>query len=443
MVPGTANNFRSWLREHSQLGEQSQFSLSASLRAPSLAVLETEAFPTRKAEEWRYTPLKQLLAQSIEPLTGSSIDTDLLEQLKDSLTTAYRLVFIDGQFSSEHSNKLTDDFPAGLNIQLMAELDPESRQRAEATILTSKLSDDNIFQHITRGLSRAGLFIKLDRDIEIDIPIQIVYLSSTNSGVSCSTPINVVCLEENSRLQIVEQFASLKGTQTVTLPAEYIHLKAGAGLVLYKIGLESEATDHISNTSVQVAREASFKSHQYLLGSRLTRSNMEVHFSGPGGEALLRGIYLGDNSQHLDVRTYLDHAQPHCRSDQHFRGIMSGRSRGVFNGMVLVREQAQLTDARQSNKNLLLSRDARVDTKPQLEIYADDVKCAHGATVGELDPDALFYLQTRGISKPDAALMLTRAFAAVITQEIQIDTLRSQVHNEIAQRLNQIETSHV
>ena len=153
---------------------------------------------------------------------------------------------------------------------------------------------------------------------------------------------------------------------------------------------------------------------------------------------MLRWVYLGDDKQHLDVRTYLDHAHPHCSSDQHFRGILNGHSRGVFNGLVLVRKHAQQTDAQQSNKNLLLSRDARIDTKPQLEIYADDVKCAHGATVGELDSDALFYLQSRGIGKKDATLMLTRAFAAEVTQEINIDSLQAYVQGKIAASLDEM-----
>ena len=189
---------------------------------------------------------------------------------------------------------------------------------------------------------------------------------------------------------------------------------------------------------MRVGGSGVFRSHQYLLGSNLTRSNLEVSFTGPGAEAVLRGVYLGDDNQHLDVRTYLDHAQPHCSSNQHFRGILNGHSRGVFNGLVLVREHAQKTDAQQSNKNLLLSRDARVDTKPQLEIFADDVKCAHGATVGELDSNALFYLQSRGINKKDAALMLTRAFAAEVTQEIDIDSLRNYVQDKISTSLDEI-----
>ncbi len=439
----TVNNFQDWIKDQVHSKAESSFALSAELRKASLAVLNSARFPTRKDEEWRNTPLNELLTRTIGPASEAPVDLPLLEKLKQAIPNAQHLVFVNGVFDSKLSVDLATEIPAGLSVKQMSTLPSESLQRAEASINRSKLTDDNIFQHITRGLSNSGLFIELDQNIEIEQPLQILYLSSSNDSVSISHPLNIIHLGQNSRLKIVQQYASPAGVQAVTIPADTIQLDEGADLELYKIGLESESTDHISNTTVQIARSAVLKAHQYLLGSRLTRSNLEVIFDGPGGEAILRGIYLGDDSQHLDIRTYMDHANPQCRSDQHFRGIMNGQSRGVFNGMVLVRKHAQQTDAQQSNKNLLLSRDARVDTKPQLEIFADDVKCTHGATVGELDDDALFYLQSRGISQADAALMLTRAFSAEITEEIQLESLRDYIQNEITSRLDKIRVDHV
>ncbi|MEA3287337.1 MAG: Fe-S cluster assembly protein SufD [Candidatus Marinimicrobia bacterium] len=439
----TVNNFKNWIQDQVYSDSDQSFTLSSELRQPSLAVLDSGDFPTRKDEEWRNTPLHNLFSRTLEPATKDQVNLPLLEKLKQAVPKALQLVFVNGVFASELSVDLSSEVPAGLKIKLMSTLDPEARQRAEKSIRNAKLTDDNIFHHITLGLSHSGLFIELAGNVEIEKPLHILYLSSANNSASFSNPLHVIRIGQNSRLKIIQQFASTAGVKAVTVPSDIIQLQEGAGLDLVKIGLESEETDHVSNTAVEIAGSAILKAHQYLLGSRLTRSNLEVTFAGPGATADLRGLYLGDGSQHLDIRTYMDHAHPHCRSDQHFRGIMNDNSRGVFNGMVLVREHAQQTDAQQSNKNLLLSRDARVDTKPQLEIFADDVKCTHGATVGELDDDALFYLQSRGISRTDAVLMLTRAFSVEITQDIQIETLRGYVEEEIARRLDRIGSDHV
>ncbi len=437
-----STNFKDCIQDQIHSGDDTDFALSPELRSSSLAILNEGIFPTRKDEEWRYTPLKDILGRKFEFISNDKLNPDLLVEHKKVVPDAQHIVFINGEYSAEFSDDLTQQANAGLAIKLMTDLDPTDRQKAENIIQNSKLSDNSIFQHIALGLSQSGLFIDATNDTEIAKPLHLLFLSSTAGSTSFSNPVNIIHIGQNSSLKIVEQFVSAQDAQAVTIPADYIHLNKGSSLDFYKLGLESEGTDHISNTAVELSESAELNMHQYLLGSRLTRSNSEITFVEPGAQAKLCGIFLGNKSQHLDIRTYMDHAQPNCTSDQSFRGIMNDRSRGVFNGMVLVREHAQNTDAHQSNKNLLLSRDARIDTKPQLEIFADDVKCTHGATIGELDEDALFYLQSRGISKVDAALMLTHAFASEITQEIQIDSLREYVQHKIANRLRHIQTTN-
>ncbi len=432
----SVNKFKDWVLN--QAGAGTEFALSPALRSASLDALQTGIFPTRKDEEWRYTPLKDLYTRQPDAVSTSKVDQRLLERVKGALPDAHHLVFIDGEYSTEYSDGFTIPDANKLTVKLLSDLDQKSRSKAEQTINQAKLSDDNIFQHITRSLSHSGVFIDLGDSVEIEKVLHLLFLSTDSTATTISNPISIVHIGQNSRLSIVQQFASTTDAKVITIPADYIKLEDGAGLDLYKVGLESNETDHISNSAIQVAGSATFTSHLYLLGSRLTRSNTEVSFAGVNSEVVLKGIYLGNKSQHLDIRTYVDHAHPHCLSDQHFRGIMNDQSRGVFNGLVLVREHAQKTDARQSNKNLLLSRDARIDTKPQLEIFADDVKCTHGATVGELDDNALFYLQSRGIGKSDAILMLTRAFAAEITQEIKLAGLREYIEEAIANRLNEV-----
>ena len=435
------NNFSSWVSQ--QVDTDSSFAFSKAVRSPSLAKLAGGIFPTRKDEEWRNTPLGSIFESSPGISGAKGLDIEYVDSLKQAMPSAHTIVFLDGAFSEAYSDNELDLNDSGWNITHLSQLKDSSLKMAEDTILGSHLTDDNIFQHIALGLSQAGLFIEVAKNADCKTPIHILHLSTAGGETTFTNPVNVIRLAENSHLKLVEQYASPGDAGVITVPATYIQLDDGAGLDHYRMGLENPDTQHVSNTSVKVGRSGSFKSHQYLLGSQLTRSNLEVSFSGPGAEAVLRGVYLGDDNQHLDVRTYLDHAHPHCNSDQHFRGILNGHSRGVFNGLVLVREHAQKTDAQQSNKNLLLSRDARIDTKPQLEIFADDVKCAHGATVGELDSDALFYLQSRGIGKKDATLMLTRAFAAEVTQEIDIESLQAYVQKKIATSLDEIVSSSV
>ncbi len=437
----STNNFSEWLNQ--QVAADSLFAFSEAVRLPSLSRLAEGVFPTRKDEEWKYTPLSNLLGSRPDRDTSVGLDLEFIESLKQAMPEAFTIVFINGEFSDSYSDNLTQLENSGLNITHLAQLKGAALQLAEDTILKSTLTDDNIFQHIALGLSQNGLFIEVEKNIESQISLHIVHISTAHGITAFTNPVNIIRLAENSHLDVVEQYASRGEAAVITVPASYIHLDDGAGLDYYRIGIENTKTNHVCNISVKVAGSGSFNSHQYLLGSSLTRSNLEVSFTGAGARAVLRGVYLGDENQHLDIRTFLDHAHPQCSSDQHFRGILNGHSRGVFNGLVLVREHAQQTDAQQTNKNLLLSRDARVDTKPQLEIFADDVKCAHGATVGELDSDALFYLQSRGIGKKDATLMLTRAFAAEVTQEIKIETLQMYVQSKIASTLDEIVTPNV
>ena len=435
------NNFSAWLNQ--QVDTESPFAFSQAVRSPALSKIAGGIFPTRKDEEWKYTPLGLILDSSPASDTTGSLDIEFVHGLKQAMPSAHTIVFLDGDYSEEYSDNPVAHENAGLSITHLSQLEDASLNIAEEIILNSNLTDDNIFQHIALGLSQAGLFINVDKNTDCKTPIHILHISTAHSITAFTNPVNIIRLANNSRLKVVEQFASPGDAAVITVPATYVHLADEAGLEYYKIGIENAETNHVCNTSVSVGVSGSFKSHQYLLGSNLTRSNLEVSFAGPDAEAILRGVYLGDDRQHLDMRTYLDHAHPHCSSDQHFRGILNGHSRGVFNGLVLVRKHAQKTDAQQSNKNLLLSRDARIDAKPQLEIYADDVKCAHGATVGELDSDALFYLQSRGIGKKDATLMLTRAFAAEVTQEINMDSLQTYVQGKIASALDEMVTPSV
>ena len=395
-------------------------------------LLQERQFPTRRDEEWRYTPLKALLEKEITLDPVTDIDSSVLDPLKAILPNALHLVFIDGQFSQTDSDSL-EDLETGLSIDRISTLGDDKESRVNSMVNDAQFTDDNLFQQLALSLSQDGLFIDVAMNVEIEKQIHIINFGS-NDSASLSAPLLFAHLHANSRLTLVQHYVS-NNAAALTVPGEYIRLEEGSGLKQFRIGLESMQTDHIANTHAHVAGSAAYESHQYLFGSKLTRSNTEVTFAGSGADVQLRGLYLGSDDQHLDVRTYVDHVHGNCVSDQHFRGILADRARGVFNGLVMVQKDAQQTNAEQSNKNLLLSRDARVDTKPQLEIYADDVRCAHGATVGELDSDALFYLQSRGIDREEAAQMLIHAFAGEVTQDIDVPELQDYIQNKVHEKL--------
>ncbi len=398
--------------------------------------------PGRKDEEWRYTPLNEVLNRNFGQDNTSDLPVEIVEELKQVLPEAYHLFFLNGLFSNELSDTFKLELPEGLQVRALENMDSEALKSVETSIDKASFTDDAVFREMALNHVSSGLFIQLAEDVEVAKPIHIIHVNSNSETVLISSGLTNIHLGTNSRLTVVQQYVSTDKAQVTSLPLDIIELDQVSHLDLYKIGAESEETDHLSNTAVQMGQSAELTAHQYLLGSRFTRSNLEVAFAGNDAKVNLRGIYLGKDKQHLDIRTYIDHAHPNCSSDQHFRGIMDDHSRGVFNGMVLVRKHAQKTDAQQSNKNLLLSRSARVDTKPQLEIFADDVKCAHGATVGELDETAIFYLRSRGISKADAALMLTRAFAAEITDDIKIDSLKTYIQTAISTQLDKAVPPH-
>ena len=436
----TVLNLKDWLLDQSS-GDGGNTIFSDELRSKAVDTIKAGKFPTRKDEEWRYTPVKELLAKSVstESLT-EDLDT-AIENAKQALPEAWHLVFIDGSLSPDHSDNLKE--LKGLSFSQITDPKATDMVKLESRVSAASWSDDNVFKDLNIGLSRTASQLLVAKDSVISHPVHLLHIRVNSGSVSVATPLVFIDLEANSKITIIEQYLTLPEQSNFNFPLTFMQLGQGSKLVHYKLGMESSRTEHISNTHAQVASDASLTAHQYLLGSNLSRTNTEVILAEPGAEVVLRGIYLGEKKQHLDIRTYIDHAAPHCVSNQHYRGILNDQARGVFNGLVLVQRDAQHTDAQQSNKNLLLSDEARVDSKPQLEIFADDVKCAHGATVGQLDQDALFYLQSRAISKNDAKLMLTKAFTAEVTADIEIESLRSWVEDAIINRLNKLPADHV
>jgi Fe-S cluster assembly protein SufD len=277
-----------------------------------------------------------------------------------------------------------------------------------------------------------GLYLELGDGARLDKPLHVIFAGTGNSFVALR---NRIRLGRNAEAAVIEHYVGPAGGRYFTSTVTEIDAGVGSRLTRIRLQQESAQAFHIGNLVLHQARDSVVSLHGFDLGARLARSDTQVHLNGPGAEISLNGIYAPAGRQHIDNHTRIDHRQPQCRSREAFRGVIDGHGRGVFNGKIVVHKDAQKTDSQQSSAALLLSRHAEVDAKPELEIYADDVKCAHGATVGQLDEEAIFYLRSRGLDDTAARSLLTYSFADVLVRELPIPTLRRYVERELLSRL--------
>jgi Fe-S cluster assembly protein SufD len=295
--------------------------------------------------------------------------------------------------------------------------------------------DGNAFAALNAAFLEDGAFVRIPARMAVAHPIHLVFLSEPVLGPTVSHPRNLVIAEAGSQAHIVETYIGTAGELYFTNAVTEVVLDEGAALDFSKLERESDAAFHVATTEVSQGRDSSFTSHSISLGGALARNDLSVRLDAEGAGCTLNGLFIGSGTQHLDNHTLIDHAQPHGTSRELYKGIMSGQSRGVFNGRIIVRPAAQKTDAMQTNKNLLLSKEALVNSKPALEIFADDVKCRHGSTIGQLDEAALFYLRSRGIGEEDARDLLVYAFASDVASRIRVAPLRAFVEAHLGLRL--------
>ncbi len=389
------------------------------LRRRAMRAFQDEGFPTTSLELWRYTNV-QSIARTDYGLTAapSSLSQEALDAISPPTIAAdaHRLVFVDGHFAPELSSHsrtawfspLSAAIAAGEELDLGRCVDPEGHP----------------FAALNTAFFVDGAWIHLAADEKVAAPIHLIHVTTAGAKPRAVHARHLIQLAAGARATLVETYLGQGSGETLSTAVIEVQLEREAELQHVKLQLEEENAAHIAQGAARLAQGARFDSHLFSLGARLARNAFDVVLLGEQASCRLAGLYVCDGSRHADCQTYVDHAVPHGTSEQHYRGVLDGQSHGVFNGRVLVREDAQKTDAQQQNANLLLSRDASVDTKPQLEIYADDVKCSHGATIGQLDPQAIFYLRSRGIGEHAARGMLTRAFADEILDEIELEPLR-------------------
>ncbi len=414
------------------------------LRESAFDRFEQLGFPTTDEEEWKYTnvapiakgkfSLPSLESQdSAHPLKDAQLGPFLYEEARRS-----RLVFVNGIYRAELSSQ--EALPEGVVVANLSDaIQSDLVEVLREQLATSAEYHENAFTALNTALISDGAFVFIPKGVRVETPVQLLFLSTEQAGAepTASFPRVLIVAAEGSEATIIESYASVEEEAVYwTNAVVEIVLADNARLEHYKLQRESERAFHTATTVAELGRSSSFNTTTITMGAALARHDIRIAFNQEGAECWVDGLYVVGTGQHADTHSLIDHRQAHCTSHQLYKGILDGKSRAVFNGKVFVREGAQKTDAMQTNRNLLLSNEARVDTKPQLEIFADDVKCAHGATVGQLEEEELFYLISRGLRPDLARNLLTYGFAEEVINKISIESIRTQLDEAVLNRLH-------
>ena len=406
------------------------------VRKAGIASFADQGFPTLRDEDWRFTnvgPIAGLPFQLAGPVAVNGAESAALDAAVFTKLPGHRLVFVNGHFSARLSTlqPATD----GVRIESLAAVLAKDSATVEKHLGKYAHTARNSFAALNQAFFSDGAFIFVPPGATVAEPVQLIYLSSAQNAGEVILPRNLIIAGANSRLTVVESYLST--TRAAYFTNAVTEILAGDHAVVEHIKLQDEAPEayHIATIAGEFGRASNVSVHSFALGAKLSRNNIRTKLAGEGLECILNGLYLTKDEQLADHHMIVEHAQPHCASHEYFNGILDDKSKGVFHGRILVQEIAQKTDAKQTNKNLLLSDDATADTKPQLEIYADDVKCTHGATIGQLNAESIFYLRTRGIDTDTARRMLIHAFAGEIIDRIQCEPARQVIDRLVWDRL--------
>ncbi|HZI49181.1 MAG TPA: Fe-S cluster assembly protein SufD [Pyrinomonadaceae bacterium] len=406
------------------------------VREDAFTKFERVGFPTVRDEDWKYTNVAPVAGGKFAPVIQNGLNPSLksdVQKFSYPETENSRLVFINGIFQ-RHLTSM--QLPEGVIVSELAEA---LRRPEYETLVREQLSlnpQANGFTALNTALFSSGAFVLIRQGVKLAAPIHLLFAASVENGSAPAVfPRIMVIAEDHSASTIVESYAG-NGGAYLTDTVVNVAVGNGARIEHYKVQSESTAAFHIANTFAATGRDASYESTNINLGAHLSRHDIAVRFQHEGASCAVDGLYLIGGDQHSDTHSVIDHATAHCTSRQLYKGVLDGKSRAVFNGKVFVRHGAQQTDAQQTNKNLLLSEEARVDTKPQLEIFADDVKCTHGAAIGQLNHDELFYLESRGINPALARNMLTYGFAEEVIEKIKIDSIKRNLDQAVMNSLS-------
>lgn len=412
------------------------------LRESAFASFERLGFPTTRHEEWKYTNVAPIAKAKFDTAFESMMETPPALDAAGLQTFSYeeaqhsQLVFINGVYRPELSS--IEALPEAMAaMDIAAALKEEKYQNViREQLARSADFNEHAFTALNTAFLASGAFLLIPKGVQVETPVHLLFLADGRDALTASFPRVLIVAERGSTATVIESYASVREDAYFTNAVVEISLGEGARLNHYKVQRESAEAFHVATTQASLGRNSSYSSTAITLGAQLSRHNINVTLDDEGAECWVDGLYLVGTGQHTDTHSLIDHRQPHCTSHQLYKGILDGKSRAVFNGKVFVREGAQQTDAMQTNRNLLLSNEARVDTKPQLEIFADDVKCAHGATVGQLEDEELFYLSSRGLNADLARNLLTYGFAEEVIEKIKVDSIKAQLDEAVLNRLH-------
>jgi Fe-S cluster assembly protein SufD len=402
-----------------------QFQLQGDARA---AIHNGLDFPTTRDEYWKYTRVAKLVSAHYNQNGLSSVD---ISSLIIPDLDAHLIVFINGIFSADHSIK---SLISGLSIQSIAALEGDNNSMALEHLGRHIDSKSNAFTALNTAYFQDGTFIKIDKNAVIEKPIYLLNVSTGEQQASQTR--NLFLVGENAKVEILNHFAGNANSGSFTNAVTEVVAEAGSNGKLYLLQEEGDESNQINSTHIVQKASSTFSVLTVTMSGALVRNNLNFAITGEGCESNLNGLYFTSGNQYVDNHTYADHQVANCNSNELYKGVMTDKSTGVFNGKIMVHQAAQKTNAFQSNQNILLTDRATINTKPELEIYADDVKCSHGCTIGQLDEEAMFYLQSRGLGKMAATKLLLNAFASDVVEMVDNEAVKSYIEHWVEKKMN-------
>ncbi len=403
------------------------------VRSEAIKLFEAQGFPSKRDEAWKYTSLNTVLKYnySIFPKHENAIEYNDVKKYFIHDIDTYKIVFIDGKYSS-HLSQTTHD---GIDVCLMSSALTKPKYQLIIENYFNKIATKDGLTSLNTAFCWEGAYIHIAKNKLVAKPIQIVHFSTGNESAMMLQPRNLIVVDENSHVQIIERHQSLNDNPVLTNSVTEIFANKRAIVDYYKIQNDNENASLIDNTFINQKQESIASVHTFSFGGKLTRNNLNFYQNGEHIDSTLKGVTIIGNKQHVDHNTLVHHIEPNCESHQDYKGIFGDNSTGVFNGRVIVNREAQKTNAFQANNNILVSDKASINTKPQLEIFADDVKCSHGCTIGQLDDSAMFYMRSRGIPEKEAKALLMYAFSNNVLSSVKIPEIKQRITKIIATKL--------
>ncbi len=404
------------------------------IRTSALKNFENKGFPSKKEEAWKYTSLSAILKNdfSVFPKTENTVEFSEVKKYFLHEIDTHKIIFVDGIFSSFLSATTHD----GLDVCLMSAALNKPKYKSYIDAYFNKIANkDDSLTSLNTAFANEGAYVNIPKNKVVEKPIEIIYFSTGKENALMVQPRNLVIVGENAHVQIMERHQSLNQNPVLTNSVTEIFANKRALVDYYKIQNDLQTANLIDNTYIAQQQESNVSVHTFSFGGNMTRNNLNFYHFGERIDSTLKGITIIGDKQHVDHYTLVQHATPNCESHQNYKNILSDNAVGVFNGKIFVEKEAQKTNAFQQNNNILLSDKATINAKPQLEIFADDVKCSHGCTIGQLDENAMFYMQQRGIPKKEAKALLMYAFSNEVIESIKIPELKNRINKVIAQKL--------